>query len=281
MDLATHTRTLARLGQPLPLLGRLLTDRTRRGREVVLDAAGNEAPPSALVYVLSDEGEASDGNIVLQEWDLSRATSCGLHVLWSHQMDERMGSIPLGLWQDFQVTEGVDGTVGRCLLATADLDEIANTTPLDKADLIVQARAKRLRGVSIGWIPGAMTPRGQLDESDPHFRESEEDMCGDPAEGFVMGTPSQPNELIEASLTPTPSQSRAHARSRLLAGADRAVAAIGRGETAAPADLSRLLAVLGADPRVRTWARRLIRAEVAAHVAPAPAPDFLSSLLGD
>ena len=276
MDLAQHTRHLARLGQPVPLVGRLLMDRTWAGRAVALDAAGNEAAPSALVYVLSDEGEATDGNIVRQEWNLDRATSCGLHVLWSHQMDQRVGSIPLGLWQDFQVLDGIPGAVGRSLLATADLDEIASTTPLDKADLIVQARAKRLRGVSIGWIPGAMTPRGQLPPEDPAYRDPQEDFCGDPAEGFVMGTPEQPNELIEASLTPTPAQPRAHARARLVQGAERGVNDLLAGRTPTPGDLSRVLAVLGSDARVIAWARRLIQAE-----RQAATPPSLPATLGD
>src|SRR5687767_6439243 len=88
-------------GRPLPLLGRLLADTTRRGEYVALDpATGGELSDrdDRPAFVLSTEAEATDGHIVRQHWNLSRAGKVGIPVLWNHNQD-----VLLGQWQELTV----------------------------------------------------------------------------------------------------------------------------------------------------------------------------------
>lgn len=247
--MSRHALALLAAGQPLPLAGRLLLDEVQ-GREVAVDAAtGNEVSPVEGTWVLSDEGEASDGNLVMQEWDLTRANRAGIHVLWHHTRDPLVGAAALGRWMDLTVRTGVPDTVGRCLTGKI---EWAETVPAGAAHIRAQVEQKMLRGVSIGWIPGAMTPRGQLDPADPRYREPVDEGCG-PEEGFVMGSPEEPNELVETSLTSVIAQPRAYARARLGEGASRAVEALRAGHDPRGGDLERLLALVADHPRVQRF----------------------------
>lgn len=248
-----HSTVLMLAGQPLPLTARLLMDRRRRAGEVAVDGeTGAEVAASSGTWVLSDEGEASDGNIVVQEWDLSRAERSGVCVLYNHGRDPVLGAAVLGRWGDLRVVEGLPDTTGRALVGRI---EWAASLPAQGAHVPRQVDEGMLRGVSVGWIPGAMTPRGELDPEHPHFREGIDDGCG-PEEGYIMGSPEEPNELVETSLTPTPAQPRAYARARLVDGAERAVEGLLAGREIRAGDLDRLLAVVHDHPRVQRWLQR-------------------------
>lgn len=267
MDLAAHARALLVAGQPLPIVGRLLTDRTVRGAEVVLDGdTGREARASEGTWVLSDEGDATDGHILRQFWNLRRGNAA-INVLYDHgQSSSPKGSMPMGRWEDFAVVAGLPDTVGRA--TTARIRWAEDIDWIDEVRKLVDQRI--LVSVSTRWIPGAIVRRGELDPSDPHWSKAIDGPCG-PEEGFVMGSEAEPNEMIENSLTPTPAQSRAYARTRLDEGAGRALDAVARGVEPTEADLSRLLARLANEPRVRAYLQHLIAAEVRRHT-PAAAP---------
>lgn len=267
MDLAAHARALLVAGQPLPIVGRLLTGRTVRGAEVVLDGdTGREARASEGTWVLSDEGDATDGHILRQFWNLRRGNAA-INVLYDHgQSSSPKGSMPMGRWEDFAVVAGLPDTVGRA--TTARIRWAEDIDWIDEVRKLVDQRI--LVSVSTRWIPGAIVRRGELDPSDPHWSKAIDGPCG-PEEGFVMGSEAEPNEMIENSLTPTPAQSRAYARTRLDEGAGRALDAVARGVEPTEADLSRLLARLANEPRVRAYLQHLIAAEVRRHT-PAAAP---------
>lgn len=278
---SSHLTALLLAGQPLPMIGRLLVDRQANGTEVAVDpTTAQQVRRSDATWVLSDEGEATDGHVLRQEWDFKRANA-GIPIMYDHgQESSPMGSFPVGRWTDLRIAQPgeVPDTVGRALLARAvwaqGIHEAERMRSLVDQDI--------LRAVSVRWLPGLQVRRSELDPSDPLWRAPAEDDCGFPAEGFVMGSPDQPNELVEASLTPTPAQPRAYARRRLDAGAERAVQALGRGGEPTPSDFSRLLARLSADARVRAWILRQLRVLVDERL-PTPlktAPATLGDLFG-
>ena len=249
--LSRHALVLALAGQPLPLSGRLLDDVTLRGTRAVIDpVTGQEVAVEAGTWVLSDEGEAADGNIVLGEWDLTRAARSNINVLYHHTQDPVLGALVLGRWVDFVQVTGLPDTVGRALCAKI---EWANDLPPTALHIPGQVKQGMLRGASIGWLAGSMTPRGDLHPDDPRYREPQDDGCGLRMEGYVMGSKEAPNELVETSLTPIPSRATAYARARLQEGAQRAATALSRGEPVRPADMDRLLASLADHPRVRSF----------------------------
>jgi phage head maturation protease len=242
---------LARLvaGRPAPLLGRLLSDR-RDDELILLDPeSGAELAADAMpAFVLSTEREATDGIILRQSWDLSRAEVAGVPVLWNHDPDRLLGQ-----WRDLRVSDLGDGPV---LLGRADLD-LGLPEAVDRRR---QIRQGYLSAVSVRWIPGDLVRRGDLDPADPLYREPEQDLCDQPAEGYVSGSPARPNTLVETSLTPIPADQRAVVTERTHQRAASDLSAALRGDAV---DLSRLLTVLSDDPRVRQWAARVIRAELA------------------
>ena len=167
--------------------------------------------------------------------------------------------------------QSVDG-VG-CLVGRAYFD------PEDPVAQNCAGKVKRgiLRACSARWIPGGCVRRGALDPTDPWYLPAEDDDCGDAAEGYVMGTPSEPNHLLEASMVSVPADPRAIATGRMVGGAERALSGILRGQPAAAGDLDKLLSVLGQDPRVVRWAGRLIDSRIRASQ---PREITLSELFG-
>jgi hypothetical protein len=212
-------------------------------------AADPAAPESGdPLFVLSTEGAATDSHIVRQFWDYSRADGAGTPVLWNHDPD-----VLLGQWHSHAV-EGTPGTEGARLVARAGFDM---EDPL-AAQRAGQVKRRVLRAVSVGWIPGALVRRGSLMESDPLFLPMEEDDCGQPMEGFVMGTAESPNILVEASLTPTPADPRAIAVGR-NAGALRQLGGLSRGERVSGVDLGAVLLALRDNAAVKAFVIRHLR----------------------
>jgi hypothetical protein len=269
---AVRAATVARIlaGRPVPLVGRLLASSTRAGEVVLLDpTSGGElaASDDRPAFVLSTEDEATDGHIVRQFWDLSRANDAGVPILWNHD-----ANVLLGQWQDLAVAD-VGG--GRALVGRAYFD------PDDDLAMKRKGQVKRgiLNATSVGWVPGESVRRGELDSADALYREPIDGMCG-PEEGLVMGTASKPNHLVEATLTPTPAQQQAVVIERLHRGGARDLDAALRSDAHDP---DRLLAYLAHHPRVRAWLNAEIRAAVAAERAalstPSPtAPRSVSDL---
>jgi len=246
-------------GRPMALQGRLLTGERRDGGAVLLDpTTGDELRDDALpAFILSTEGEATDGNILRQHWNLERAAAAGVPVLWGHDPDRLLGQ-----WRGLEVMDLDDG---RALVGRADLD-----LKLPEAETRRrQIREGYLSAVSVRWTPGDLIRRGDLDPSDPAYREAEDDWCEMPAEGYVMGSERSPNTLIECSLVTTPADPRAVVTARAQQRSAQAIDAALRG---GPVDLDRILPALGADARVRGYFARLVRAELLAATAdPSPA----------
>lgn len=285
MDALTRSIRLSRLlqGRGFAMTGALLTDTTTRGDVVPLDPStgGELAADADPAWVLSTPREASDGHIVRLFWDLSRAAEGGpgIPVLFNHRRN-----LLLGQWRDLEIGGvSVRGYDGDALIGRSHIPEITDAA----RDAAAQVRAGVLRSTSIGWIPGEKVRRSDLDPDDPLWREAEEDACGDPAEGFVMGSEAGPNRLMEASLVTVAAQADAvsleqqHARAmgdlRGLLSRDEASAeaAIRSGS------LDRFLFLAARDPRVRSWATRIIRAELADLLESAnqPAEPTLGDLL--
>ena len=231
-------------GRPPHLVGRLLADTTRAGELVPIDPeTGDEDRDERPAFVLSTEDEAADGHVLRQHWDLSRASDHGpgVPVLWNHDQDALLGQ-----WQDLAVRDLEDGPA---LVGRAYLD------PDDPAAQHRRGQIRRgiLSAVSVGWTPGEVTRRGDLDEGDPLYREPEDDLCDQPAEGLVMGSADRPNHLIEASLVACPAQPSAVVVERLHRAASRDLG----GLDVPHRDIDALIAWLGQDPRVRAYLARL------------------------
>lgn len=257
MDLdAVRSNITARIlaGRPMPLLGRLLAD-TRAGEVVLLDpSTGGELAreDDRPAFVLSTEAEATDGHIVRQHWDLSRANGAGIPILWNHNPD-----ILLGRWEDIALTSLADGPA---LVARAHFDPEDATAQQRKG----QVKRGFLSATSVGWVPGERVRRGELPTSDPLYREPVDGMCG-PEEGMIMGSERSPNHLVEATITPTPAQQTAVVIERLHRGGARDLArSMGAPEGTDP---DRLLAFLASHPRAVAWLEarivRAVRAELA------------------
>lgn len=269
---AVASSTVARLlaGRTVWTIGRLLADTTRAGEVTLLDpATGGELSreDDRPAFILSTEAEATDGHIVRQHWNLSRAAAGGpgAPVLWNHNQD-----VLLGQWQDLAVQplEGGPSLVGRAFFDPED--ELAQKR---------KSQVKRgfLNATSVGWIPGERIRRGDLPEGDDHRREREDDACDMPMEGMVMGTEARPNILVEASIVPCPAQAEAVVTERLhRRGAEVLARAAESGELPTGRDLDALLASLASNPRVERWLAyqltRAVRAELACGTAPLVPP---------
>lgn len=255
-------------------VGRLLADRTRAGEVVPLDPdTGGEISDKVddrPAFILSTEGEATDGHICRQFWDLSRAEAGIAPILHNHDADR-----DLGLWQDAGV-RSLD--VGPALVARAFFDME------DPAAVRMRGKVRRgfIKSTSVGWIPGAPVRRGSLKETDDNWRPMRDDECGQPAEGFVMGTEAEPNIFVEGSLTPIPADARALGLERVYGRGTRALARAVSGEAIRGGDLDSLLALLASEPRVRAWAERLVDGRLAhrdAHPTTTPAGRSVAQLL--
>lgn len=259
-------------GGTIHTFGRLLSDE-RQGATVLLDpeTGGELARERMPAFQLSTEGEASDGHIVRQLWDLSRADTVGIPILWGHQ---RRGDV-LGQWRDLAVRDTGNGPQ---LVARADFD-MEHPLAAEKAG---QVRRGYVRAVSIGWQAGEVVRRGELPEDDPRYRAPTDDECGQPSEGLVMGTEASPNVLMEASLVPVPADSGAYAIDRALA---RGSEFLERSRPLGVADLDSFLSAIATHPAARAWIDRQIRTAVdrevravleaeRARVAPAEVPSL-------
>lgn len=265
-DLATdraRSLTVARLlsGRPVYTSGRLLADYTREA-PVLLDpeTGGALAATRLPAFILSTEREATDGNIVRQQWDLSRAATVGIPILWAHRAKDEL----LGQWREVTVRQMDDGPK---LIGRTDFDM---DLPI-AAEKAGQVRRGYVRAVSIGWGPGAVTRRGELPKDDPLYRAPEDGPCG-PEEGLIMGTPDQPNRLFETSLVPVPADDGAFAIERAIGRAERALG--GMRVDGAPIDLDAVLAAVAGNHAARAFLDTIIARHVervfATRTAPAP-----------
>lgn len=245
-------------GRPMYTEGRLLMGRlTTREGEVLLDpSTGNELRASEMpAFILSTDGEATDGNIVEQHWDLSRADAGIAPILLNHTVRGSPAPLGVGLWRAPKVQ---DLEKGRGLVARADFDRGESV-----GDMVAGKVGRGyLRSVSVGWRPGGKMLRGDLPKDHPRYRDARSDECGTRIEGYVMGTEGDPNELVEASMTPIPADPGAvqadgrETAQRLDVGdvGDRADTRLGLGAF--------LLAVRDV-PQVRQWVARQIVEEIA------------------
>lgn len=232
-------------------VGLVLTDRRETGAQVLLGADGNELRADAMpVFRLSTDGEAEDGNIVEQYWDLSRIEAGIGPILLNHSV---RNSAPLGLGQwrsptisDWEST-AADGKKlkGRSLLASADFSPDVPDARL----ALSMVRSGHLRSTSVGWQPGGSMLRGDLPKDHPRYREARTDDCGTRIEGRIMGTEGDPNRFIEASVTPVPSDPNA-----VDVRALHQLEQLGRGEEVRGLDLRRTLLALRDAPGVEAWA---------------------------
>ena len=247
--------------------GSLVTANVRdTGVEVLLGADGNELRADALpVFRLSTDGEASDGNILDQEWDLSRIEGGIAPILGNHRLGQGM-EFGLGNWRNARIVDVErvlpDGKKmpGRELHAEADYD-MADPVA---AGVAGKVRRKYLRSTSVGWRPGFRVLRGDLPKDHRWYREAKTDDCGTRIEGYVMGRAGDPNLFVEGSMTPIPSDPGAtEVDGGRVFHAARDLGALSRGERVSGVDLGAVLLAVRGRPGVREWARSVIRDELA------------------
>lgn len=288
MALLVATRTALALAimarDTLCTAGGLVTA-LHRDATVLIGADGNELKPGAMpVFRLSTDGEAEDGNILEQHWDLSRAESGIAPILANHRVLGTDAPYGLGLWRNARV---VDGPSGRELHADADFDM---EDPVAER-VAGKVRRAYLRSVSVGWRPGGRMLRGDLPKDHPRYRAPQTDDCGTRIEGYTMGTEGDPNRLIEASMTPIPSDPGAvQVDGKRSAMAMRDIEALATGGRMS-GDVGSLLLAIRDRPGVREWARSILREELAtpegralfrsifADVPPAPVSFSVEDLL--
>lgn len=234
--------------------GSVLADNTRE-TPVLLGADGNELRKDALiVFRLSTDGEAEDGNILEQHWDTTRADSGIAPILGNHRLGVGM-EFGLGNWRNLRV---VTVGKGRELLGDADYDMG------DPVAAAVEGKVRRgyLRSTSVGWRPGGKQLRGDLPKDHPRYRAPQTDDCGTRVEGYLMGTEGDPNRFIEASMTPIPSDPGATQVDGRLARGALDVESLARGERVSGIDLGGALLALRGRPGVREWARSIVSEEM-------------------
>lgn len=259
LDLAVRTALALAIGarETLWTTGTVIADCARDGAFVPLGADGNELKADAMPrFRLSTDGEAEDGNILDQEWDLSRSSAGIAPILANHSVRNE-APFGLGQWRNAAVV-----TVGDRRELHADAD-FARVVPLaaQASDLV---RSGHLRSVSVGWRPGFRTLRGDLPKDHRWYRAPMTDDCGTRIEGYVMGRADEPNRLIEASMTPIPADPAAvQVDGQRAAIAVRNLAQLAAGERASGVDIAAVLLAIRGRPGVREWARTLLREELA------------------
>jgi dipeptidyl aminopeptidase/acylaminoacyl peptidase len=251
--------------------GFLLADYREASAPVLLDPeTGGELKPERMpAFVLSTDGEATDGNIVRQHWNMQRMDAGIMPILLNHTVRGSSAPLGVGLWREGKV-ETLD--TGRALIARADFDR----GDVEGASAEGKVRRGYLRSVSIGWIPGGRVHRGDLSKDDPAYRPAQTDECGTRVEGSVMGTEGDPNEAIEASLTPIPADPRAVGVERLARAAEQ-IGALSRDERVTGVDMAGVLLALRDRPAVRAWARAIVQEELSTPAG----RELLRSLLAD
>lgn len=203
-------RRLAR-GEPVWTVGVELLGRKANGATVPVDAeTGKETPKGQpRSYVLSTQTDlATDGHVLRQFWDLSRSNgteSPGIHAFFGHEYGHRDH---VGEWENLGVQD-LGEPYGRSLVGRVRFDDASAPAQ----EVIGKVDRGFLRSVSVGWIPGERVRRSSLKENDPLYRPAEEDDCGQPREGYVIGSEAGPNRLMEASYTFIPADPHAIAYS--------------------------------------------------------------------
>ena len=269
---AIRSRLLA--GSSIPLMGRLMMDAPTMGPSVPVDPeTAQELAPTALpAFILSTDGEAEDGNILRQSWDLSRMDTVGIPVIWSHNPRGEGSCALLGAWRDIGVRD-INGR--KCLVGRCDLDMALE----EGATAMGQIRRGYLRAVSVGWRPGMVTRRGSLDPKDPAYLPPVDDECGYPEEGLVMGSPEEPNALMECSLCAVPSDPAAFVTERLHVAAERAYAGTIRGaRSGADLDLDAFLVAIRDHVGAQAFIRRVVDQEVSRRLSAPSAVRTLSDI---
>jgi len=143
------------------------------------------------------------------------------------------------------VTEGN----GRELRAQADF---SRDVPM-AVQALAMIRSDHLRSVSVGWRPGFRTLRGDLPADHKWYRAPMTDDCGTRIEGYVMGRADQPNRLMEASVTPLPSDPAATSVGARFAAGERAVVELAAGGRVSGVDIASALLVLRDNPSVHRF----------------------------
>jgi HK97 family phage prohead protease len=144
-----------------------------------------ETPDAPMRIIASDESVDRMGDIVEQTWRLDNFNRNPV-LLWSHDPS----TPPVGRAEDVRVEE-IDGR--PALTFSPKWDEGAHN-PLANT-VAEQFRNGTLNAVSVGFRPGAVTPRNALDESDSRFANT----------GLILAQ----NELLEISPVTIPANANA------------------------------------------------------------------------
>lgn len=262
--LRSHATARLLAGSPVFLVGRLLTDRDSHGREVAIDpSTGGELSQSdpRPAWVISTEGEATDGDILRQFWDFSRVEAGICPILFNHDKDEFLGQV-----QDAQV---IDDGKGRRAVARGAFGETETAL-----ELLPEIRAGRLPGVSVRWKSGAKVRRSELDPTDPWYKPASEDECGMPGEGYVLGSAEDRNVLFELSVVTMPADPAALSYSRAVEDGYRAIGEMARGVEPTASAFANALLALRDNPEIAAYLARRdarLRESILAEVRGAPA----------
>ncbi|MCC6217156.1 MAG: HK97 family phage prohead protease [Polyangiaceae bacterium] len=178
------------------------------------DAGAAKAASRSLSVVASTEAVDAHGSRVLQNWRIDRYLANPV-VLWAHDSSE----MPVGLASNVRVEKGR-------LLADIELAAEGISARADEVWMGIQAGL--VRGVSVGFVPHSVR---SVTEQDVDVLELDD------------------NELIEISLTPTPSNAEALAQLRTAARREGQtmnfklliIRALGLSESASDADIAAAL----------------------------------------
>lgn len=156
-----------------------------------------EAGQAPKFVISTNSRNATDNNIVLQYWDLSRQDTVGIPVLDSHDTRRSIGN-----WTNLRVEtiNGVESLTGE--IRWNPHEPLAIQREKEFKDEFLNA-------VSVRWIPGFQIRRSELPKDSPYYAPPSEDECGYPNEGYLMGSAEVPNRMLEASTTFLPADDTA------------------------------------------------------------------------